>query len=156
MKNPLTPAGIEPATFRFVAQHLNHCATAVPSSFHGHHLKCLLYEEFDLWFPALWDEMMCHWVSGIWHFRVSGIPVKVLNATVRTSNLASRTSYWNATLLFLELLNWKWMYYAFIPLACAECDDSLQFSGASSILSYLILPSVSRSTSQSCCSQIHI
>jgi len=23
MKNPLTPAGIEPATFRFVAQHLN-------------------------------------------------------------------------------------------------------------------------------------
>ena len=29
MKNPLTLAGIEPATFRFVAQHLNHCATAV-------------------------------------------------------------------------------------------------------------------------------
>jgi len=29
MKNPLTPAGIEPATFRFVAQHLNHCATAL-------------------------------------------------------------------------------------------------------------------------------
>jgi len=30
MKNPLTLAGIEPATFRFVVQHLNHCATAVP------------------------------------------------------------------------------------------------------------------------------
>jgi len=30
MKNPLTPAGIEPTTFRFVAQHLTHCATAVP------------------------------------------------------------------------------------------------------------------------------
>jgi len=30
MKNPLTPARIEPATFRIVAQHLNHCATAVP------------------------------------------------------------------------------------------------------------------------------
>ena len=30
MKDPLTPAGIEPATFRIVAQHLNHCATAVP------------------------------------------------------------------------------------------------------------------------------
>jgi len=30
-KNPLTPAGIEPATFRFVAQHFNHCANAVPS-----------------------------------------------------------------------------------------------------------------------------
>ena len=30
MKNPLIPAGIEPATFRCVAQHLNPCATAVP------------------------------------------------------------------------------------------------------------------------------
>jgi len=30
MKNPMTPAGIGPATFRFVAQHLSHCATAVP------------------------------------------------------------------------------------------------------------------------------
>jgi hypothetical protein len=29
-KIPLTPSWIEPATFRFVAQHLNHCATAVP------------------------------------------------------------------------------------------------------------------------------
>jgi len=29
MKNPLTPAEIEPATFRFVAQHLKHCAIAV-------------------------------------------------------------------------------------------------------------------------------
>ena len=29
----MTPAGIEPATFRFVAQHLNHCATAVPVSY---------------------------------------------------------------------------------------------------------------------------
>ena len=26
----MTPAGIKPATFRIVAQHLNHCATAVP------------------------------------------------------------------------------------------------------------------------------
>jgi len=30
VKNALAPAAIEPATFRFVAQHLNHCATAVP------------------------------------------------------------------------------------------------------------------------------
>ena len=27
---PVTPSGIEPATFRFVAQPLHHCATAVP------------------------------------------------------------------------------------------------------------------------------
>ena len=37
MKNPLTPAGIEPATFLFVVQHLNHCATAVQSII-GYHL----------------------------------------------------------------------------------------------------------------------
>jgi len=29
-KIPVTPSGIESATFRFLAQHLNHCATAVP------------------------------------------------------------------------------------------------------------------------------
>jgi len=29
MKNPLTPAGIEPATFRFVAERLNCHATAI-------------------------------------------------------------------------------------------------------------------------------
>jgi len=33
MKNPLIPVAIEPVTFRFVVQHLNHCATAVPALF---------------------------------------------------------------------------------------------------------------------------
>jgi len=32
MTNSMTPSGIEPATFRFVVQHLNHCATAVPTN----------------------------------------------------------------------------------------------------------------------------
>ena len=30
-KIPMTPSGIEPATFQFVAHHLNHCATVVPT-----------------------------------------------------------------------------------------------------------------------------
>ena len=29
----MTPAGIDPAIFRFVAQYPNHCATAVPNSY---------------------------------------------------------------------------------------------------------------------------
>ena len=42
MKNPLTLAGIEPTTFRFVAQHLNHCATAVPTYMHIPCLKLMM------------------------------------------------------------------------------------------------------------------
>jgi len=38
-KIPMTPAEIEPATFRFVAQHLNHCATAVPRPKKGRIMK---------------------------------------------------------------------------------------------------------------------
>jgi len=51
MKNPLTPAGIEPATFRIVAQHLSHCATAVP----GHIIKMSLKNKtlFQLSFCCL-------------------------------------------------------------------------------------------------------
>jgi len=41
MKNPVTPAGIEPATFRFVAQHLNHCAIAVPCPYWTLFYLCL-------------------------------------------------------------------------------------------------------------------
>jgi hypothetical protein len=29
-ENPMKTSGIEPATFQFVAQYLNYCATAVP------------------------------------------------------------------------------------------------------------------------------
>ena len=42
-KTPITPSGIEPATFRFVAQHLNHCATAVPWEKHCNSNICGWY-----------------------------------------------------------------------------------------------------------------
>jgi len=50
-KHPVTPAGIETVTFRFVAQHLNHCATAVPSVYgeHVNHVCCIiLYGRFEI------------------------------------------------------------------------------------------------------------
>jgi len=41
-KIPFTPSGIEPASFRFVAQQLNHCATAVPQrKYHRRTISCL-------------------------------------------------------------------------------------------------------------------
>jgi len=39
MKIPLKIAGIEPVTFRFVAQHLNNRVTAVPQYFTWLYLK---------------------------------------------------------------------------------------------------------------------
>jgi len=57
MKNPLTPAGIEPATFRFVSQHLNHCATAVREfmCFVEITYKAGIYNHLDL--------TLCPWVG---------------------------------------------------------------------------------------------
>jgi len=49
LKNPLTPAGIEPATFRFVAQRLNHCATAVPHFREDSKLNCQYTRHDDAW-----------------------------------------------------------------------------------------------------------
>jgi len=46
MKNPLTPAGIEPATFRFVAQYHNPLTPNDPYSGHTAPLtskRCILY-----------------------------------------------------------------------------------------------------------------
>ena len=44
MKKPLTPSGIESATFRFVAQHLNHCATAFVAQRVGRSIALLFHD----------------------------------------------------------------------------------------------------------------
>jgi len=58
MKYPLTPAGIEPATFRFVAQHLNHCATAVPKSEVHHPIDVVVREVNEKGQPNT-ESVMC-------------------------------------------------------------------------------------------------
>jgi len=50
----MTPAGIEPVTFRFVAQHLNHCATAVPDKLWG--WTNLALKGYRRLFPLGWSE----------------------------------------------------------------------------------------------------
>ena len=49
MKNPMTPAGIEPATFRFVAQHLDHCLT----------YKAITFEQMMTWWSSH-QTVHCH------------------------------------------------------------------------------------------------
>jgi len=74
-------AGIEPATFRFVAQHLNHCYTAVPTC---EDIISLFYltNIFDHFLPVL--RHMCvgcrmsglseEWATGYMHFRMNTLP----------------------------------------------------------------------------------
>jgi len=64
-KIPLTPAGIEPATFRCVAQNLNHCATAVP------HCICTFTCNFTTAYYVRWDlvhTILLYWIVVI--FRI--------------------------------------------------------------------------------------
>ena len=87
-KIPMTQSGIKPATFRFVAQHLNHCATAVPilkinvfdciTVVHFFHSSCATpTAHVNLWclrsfvrvhkFSVTWPEFCC--LTGLlWRF----------------------------------------------------------------------------------------
>ena len=57
LKNSLTPAGIEPATFQFVAQHLNHSATAVPL-IQRKYIKLKFRTLFSLMYAWLMDSIL--------------------------------------------------------------------------------------------------
>jgi len=60
----MTPTGIEPATFRFVAQYLNHCATAVPE------LYLYLKENHE---NLIWNNWCPHYEIQIRNFRNKGV-----------------------------------------------------------------------------------
>jgi len=57
-KIPMTPSGIKPVTFRFLAQHLNHCATAVPFVCSTKHNV-----EFLAWVPCILEDTGEDYVS---------------------------------------------------------------------------------------------
>jgi len=64
----MTPAGIEPATFRFVAQHLNHCATAVPSSLKNE----VKYNKKRIFYTAIHVDVRCFYLPVVifWHLNL--------------------------------------------------------------------------------------
>ena len=59
-KIPVTPTGIEQVTFQFVAQHLNHCTTAVPHYIvllTEIHLIQWIYNIFSFLLPLSWFQI---------------------------------------------------------------------------------------------------
>ena len=68
-----TPSGIEPATFRFVAQHLNHCATAVPTNIGTEYFKHALYSPFLSLQNAVCFIMLTCLVPVLFTFYIQGV-----------------------------------------------------------------------------------
>ena len=109
-KIPTTPSGIEPATFRFVAQHLKHCATAVTMcitgfntahlysfSIHGIYVSEVVFAltvwssvwgsgDFTLWYKLAFS-VLCGWLSlrseGL-HVRSSSVVGVLCLSNIRT------------------------------------------------------------------------
>jgi len=67
-------SGIEPATSRFVAEHLNHCATAVP---------IFLKEVFFSWKPEV--KLHRHWSGFNWHFLRDSCNIVISDSTIMST-----------------------------------------------------------------------
>ena len=90
-KIPMTPSGIEPATYRFVAQHLNRWATAAPCIVKRTLLIIRAYSHSTLMYfsgtvqtrqiSALWVYGLFQLCTASWTFKKFGMHVTKLNNT---------------------------------------------------------------------------
>ena len=86
-----------------------------------------------------YDQNLYHVLTGLIKFVVfSGICLSIFNMYRNIKLYKNVVLFWSKWKLIIHF----WMaIYSFIPLACAEWDDSLSFSGAPSIpLCYVLFP----------------
>ena len=105
-KIPMAPSGIEPATFRFVAQHLNHCATAVASykpctvlNFH-----VILFENKTAVLHTIQCRLSFHCAPSISKLLFTSFPVHFIY-----SKSKDPFKYPLLTLIFVKMM-WIWLH----------------------------------------------
>jgi len=98
-KIPVTPSGIEPATFQFLAQHLNHWATAVPETYF---IRSLFNDALLNVNKNPTDATLCRYLftaKSLYMFRVSEHPS---SGVLKTVPAASGTGHTTCTAIPLQ------------------------------------------------------
>jgi len=118
-KIPMTPIGIEPATFRFVAQHLNDCATAVCKSIPSYYCK----DKSDL-VPELKVIYTHHWIYDALYLCLS--VTKYPETYVRTVHISL---LWNVAIHRTVLVALRHRsYYIYIYFLHIQLNDDICLS----------------------------
>jgi hypothetical protein len=107
IRNSMTPSGIELATFRFVAQHLTHCATTVQAMYENNLFNLLLVfmiTAFDTKLIKQWtsvhkifpDDATSYWHSGLFRMRMEDLMSLMMDFNYVTvpSNMAGWFHSW--------------------------------------------------------------